>query len=200
MGAVIKCRRCGRLVKVILDADGCRIQTEEKKKTAKKKRASRKTAGRKQTAYERYSGTTADETSSAGSRSEQKTYKAECSCGKTLKFRGIPFTTVKIRCTACGAVYEYNLFLTYIRGRRINTRNSRTANRRRRMTGKAAASVLGLKQEKISLKEIKRAYREKVKQFHPDKFASLGKAAVETAEREIKEINEAYSYLKRNYA
>lgn len=44
--------------------------------------------------------------------------------------------------------------------------------------------------------EIQTVYRQLVSKYHPDKVHHLGKEFVEIAEVKIKEINEAYSYLK----
>lgn len=55
--------------------------------------------------------------------------------------------------------------------------------------------VLGLK-EGASEDEIKRAYRELVKKYHPDQYQS--NPLSELAEDKLREINEAYDYLMKN--
>lgn len=55
--------------------------------------------------------------------------------------------------------------------------------------------VLGVKQG-ASLEEIKRAYRELVKQYHPDKYKDNPLA--DLAEEKLREINEAYDILTNN--
>lgn len=55
--------------------------------------------------------------------------------------------------------------------------------------------VLGIK-EGASLEEIKAAYREQVKKYHPDKHQD--NPLQDLAEEKLQEINEAYEYLMRN--
>lgn len=55
--------------------------------------------------------------------------------------------------------------------------------------------VLGIK-EGASQEEIKAAYREQVKKFHPDKHQD--NPLQELAEEKLQEINEAYEYLMKN--
>lgn len=55
--------------------------------------------------------------------------------------------------------------------------------------------ILGIK-EGASQAEIKAAYREQVKKYHPDKHQD--NPLYELAEEKLQEINEAYEYLTRN--
>lgn len=55
--------------------------------------------------------------------------------------------------------------------------------------------VLGLK-EGASEEEIKRAYRELVKKYHPDQYRDNPLAKL--AEEKLREVNEAYDYLMKN--
>lgn len=55
--------------------------------------------------------------------------------------------------------------------------------------------VLGLK-EGASVEEIKKAYRELVKKYHPDRYRDNPLA--DLAEEKLREINEAYDYLMKN--
>lgn len=55
--------------------------------------------------------------------------------------------------------------------------------------------VLGLK-EGASIDEIKKAYRELVKKYHPDRY--MDNPLSELAEEKLREINEAYDYLIKN--
>lgn len=55
--------------------------------------------------------------------------------------------------------------------------------------------VLGLR-EGASEDEIKKAYREMVKKYHPDQYQS--NPLSELAEEKLREINEAYEYLMKN--
>ncbi len=55
--------------------------------------------------------------------------------------------------------------------------------------------VLGIK-EGASEEEIKRAYREQVKKYHPDQYQDNPLSSL--AEEKLKELNEAYDYLMKN--
>ncbi|HWQ79652.1 MAG TPA: DnaJ domain-containing protein [Anaerovoracaceae bacterium] len=55
--------------------------------------------------------------------------------------------------------------------------------------------VLGIK-EGASLEEIKAAYREQVKKYHPDRYQD--NPLQDLAEERLQEINEAYEYLMKN--
>ena len=39
-----------------------------------------------------------------------------------------------------------------------------------------------------------------LKEYHPDKVANLGKKLQDVAEKESKEINEAYEYFRKKYS
>ena len=55
--------------------------------------------------------------------------------------------------------------------------------------------VLGIR-EGASEEEIKRAYREQVKKYHPDQYRDNPLSKL--AEEKLREINEAYDYLEKN--
>jgi DnaJ-class molecular chaperone with C-terminal Zn finger domain len=55
--------------------------------------------------------------------------------------------------------------------------------------------VLGIR-EGASEEEIKRAYREQVKKYHPDQYHDNPLSSL--AEEKLKELNEAYDYLMKN--
>lgn len=59
-------------------------------------------------------------------------------------------------------------------------------------------AILGL-EGRIGRSEIKRAFRELVKQYHPDKVAHLGPKLKKAADLEMKNINEAYDYFRKRY-
>lgn len=61
-------------------------------------------------------------------------------------------------------------------------------------TQKDPFEVLGINRG-ASQEEIKKAYRELVSQYHPDKVSYLGKEFRELAEVRFKEINKAYQEL-----
>jgi len=60
------------------------------------------------------------------------------------------------------------------------------------------ARILGLSGE-IDGDLIKRKWRERSVEYHPDKVSHLGPKLKEVAEREMKEINEAYEYFRNKY-
>ncbi|MHC1747944.1 MAG: DnaJ domain-containing protein [Cellulosilyticaceae bacterium] len=62
---------------------------------------------------------------------------------------------------------------------------------------KKYSEVLGVSED-ATMAEIKKAYRRLVKEYHPDKLASesMPQDYVEFANQKIREINEAYEYLK----
>jgi DnaJ like chaperone protein len=58
-----------------------------------------------------------------------------------------------------------------------------------------AFKILGLP-EGSSWEEVKRAYRQKMKELHPDRYYNLPASAREAIEEEAKRVNWAYQYLK----
>ena len=60
-------------------------------------------------------------------------------------------------------------------------------------------TVLGVARN-ATFEEIKSAYRTKMREYHPDKVASLGAELRELAERKAKQINEAFEALSRQHA
>ena len=51
--------------------------------------------------------------------------------------------------------------------------------------------------ESASMLEISTQYKRKIREYHPDKVASLGKELRELAEFKSKEINSAYDFAKK---
>jgi hypothetical protein len=60
------------------------------------------------------------------------------------------------------------------------------------------ARVLGLS-GKITRNDVREKYRDLAAKYHPDRVNHLGDRLKETAEREMKEINEAFDYFKEKY-
>jgi hypothetical protein len=60
------------------------------------------------------------------------------------------------------------------------------------------ATVLGLAGQ-VTLADIRRRYLELIKEYHPDRVASLGHKLRELAEAESKKINAAYEYFNGKY-
>ena len=60
------------------------------------------------------------------------------------------------------------------------------------------ASTLGLS-GKVTKNTIKKAYRQKTKEYHPDRVRTMGKDIQELASLRMREINEAYEYFEDKY-
>lgn len=56
------------------------------------------------------------------------------------------------------------------------------------------ASILGVNTTD-SFDTVKQAYRTRIKEYHPDKVAALGRKLQQLAEREAKKINRAYEHF-----
>jgi len=63
---------------------------------------------------------------------------------------------------------------------------------------KNMGKILGLK-GKVTKNDIKKAWRDKSKEYHPDKVAMMGDELKELALKKTKEINEAYDYFLKKY-
>ena len=57
--------------------------------------------------------------------------------------------------------------------------------------------LLGLAEMPTSPKDIQKAYRIKISQYHPDKFSQERPEIIEVAQEMSKNINAAYSFLKK---
>ena len=49
------------------------------------------------------------------------------------------------------------------------------------------------------MQDIKNAYGKRIKEYHPDRVANLGKKLQELAQNESREIIEAYDYFMNKY-
>lgn len=82
-----------------------------------------------------------------------------------------------------------------------NLKRKKKAKARRRVYSSSkgnltiAYQILGLSRN-ATISQIKTAYRNLVKENHPDRFASLGKFHVEKATERISKINKAYEYIQ----
>jgi hypothetical protein len=87
---------------------------------------------------------------------------------------------------------------------RANTSDQTTQNGRSQPTADAQISVcleiLGLNQMPASFEAIKLAYRRKIKEFHPDKFAGERPEVIQYAEEISKRLNVAYEFLEQYFA
>lgn len=60
-----------------------------------------------------------------------------------------------------------------------------------------AFEVLGLKKD-ATIDEIKSAYKQKIKDYHPDRVATLGEELRNLAAKKTIEINKAYELIKKH--
>lgn len=60
--------------------------------------------------------------------------------------------------------------------------------------------ILGLNQKPASFEVVKIAYRRKIKEFHPDKFASERPEVIQYAEETSKRLNVAYAFLEQHFS
>lgn len=60
--------------------------------------------------------------------------------------------------------------------------------------------ILGLNEMPKSFGAVKLAYRRKIREFHPDKFAGERAEVLQYAEETSKRLNVAYAYLDRHFA
>jgi hypothetical protein len=63
---------------------------------------------------------------------------------------------------------------------------------------KQAYEILGLKPGRITLEEVRKAWRAQIAKYHPDKVASLGEAFHPIADRKTKELNLAMEFIEQN--
>jgi DnaJ-domain-containing protein 1 len=61
------------------------------------------------------------------------------------------------------------------------------------------ARTLGLS-GRVTRDDVRRAYRELARQYHPDKVQHLGPKLREVADGEMRRINEAYAYFREHYS
>jgi DnaJ-domain-containing protein 1 len=78
------------------------------------------------------------------------------------------------------------------------SRQRRRSPRRGRQTVKDAYETLGVSPS-ASREEVKEAYQEKVKQYHPDRHRNGDDSDVEEAEEKMAEINQAYQKIKEQW-
>jgi len=58
--------------------------------------------------------------------------------------------------------------------------------------------ILGLK-GRVNKSDIKKAYKKKMKEYHPDRVSTMADELKELALNRTKEINNAYEYFKKKY-
>ena len=79
-------------------------------------------------------------------------------------------------------------------GSKENTSGSKDANYQNKQSKKSPYEILGI-DKNATEQEIRAAYRKLVKQYHPDRVASLGKEFQELANKKFIEIKDAYNTI-----
>lgn len=129
-------------------------------------------------------------------------------CGGSLRIR-LPQTDASFRCPKCRAEFRATkagdsplVFVVIPDMSQFTSRASDTSTRREREIPRevlAALSAFGL-EAAATFEQVRSAYRELVKSYHPDKVAHLGPDLRRVAEAKTKEINSAYRVLETFYA
>jgi DnaJ-domain-containing protein 1 len=100
---------------------------------------------------------------------------------------------VAVLLAAFGAWFNFRLRKQKLRSERETPKDEDSS---RKSSQEDAYTILGVRRGD-TFDEIRRAYRERMKEYHPDKVAGLGSELRELAERKAKEINMAFEELKR---
>lgn len=82
-------------------------------------------------------------------------------------------------------------------GRSERREQQRRQARPQGMTTESALAVLGLPPT-AGTDEIRRAYKQLMLKYHPDRVATLGATEQEAAHRRAREINAAYQFIKKH--
>lgn len=98
------------------------------------------------------------------------------------------------------AYYEFLKALEDKKGDRqkIGGETNQSQTNSNRKTEKEYGQILGLKGQ-IGKGDIKKAYREKVRQYHPDTVQNMAVEFQELAKKKTGELNEAYDFFKKKY-
>ena len=128
-------------------------------------------------------------------------------CGTTIRFRLLQSGTA-YRCPSCKTEYkaiqvndEPHVFLVLPTSRH-RTHSADIPPKRKRPVSpeaRAALETFGLGEE-ATYEHVRRAYREHVKQYHPDMVTHLGPELRRVAEMKTKQFNSAYQTLEQFYA
>ena len=128
-------------------------------------------------------------------------------CGTTIRLRLLESQAVQ-RCPSCKTEYktiradgEPLVFLVIPKSRNHAESSDTPPKRRRHFPPevRAALTTFGLGEEAV-FDDVRRAYREHVKQYHPDKVGHLGAEIRNLADMKTKEFNSSYQILERFYA
>lgn len=142
-------------------------------------------------------------------RDEQRTEQSasfDCiTCSTGLRIR-LSYTAKTYRCPTCRTAYRTVVSAgstpVFLVVPKLESRNEEALRRSRREVTprvRAAFATFGL-DESATLEQIRAAFRDLIKSYHPDKVASLGAELRRVAEQKTKEINGAYSVLQGFHA
>jgi hypothetical protein len=115
----------------------------------------------------------------------------------------LPFVVILLKFRAIGSARSRHLeALRALRGQeearaRANKPTGRASQSRDRVTGKEWWDVLGIS-ENATIEDAKKAYRLKMKQYHPDRLVGLADEFIQLAEQRSCELNEALEQARRN--
>jgi DnaJ-domain-containing protein 1 len=124
-------------------------------------------------------------------------------CGATLRLR-LHAENPQSRCPSCKTEYQIIrqggetpviLVVPCLSDEKKHSRSGSRAKNSITPKVRAALGTLNL-DETASLSDVRRAYRDGMSQYHPDKVAHLGQKLRELAESEAKELNRAYETLR----
>jgi DnaJ-class molecular chaperone len=79
---------------------------------------------------------------------------------------------------------------------RNSQKSDSKTSKNRKLTLQEAYNILGI-EPTANIDEVKRAYRKKVKEYHPDLVQNLGNDIKDLAQQKIKEINQAYELIQK---
>ena len=113
---------------------------------------------------------------------------------QTIGF-SVVWIVVAVLLAAFGAWFYVRLRKLKLRSERETTKDDDSSHT---SSHQDAYMILGVRRGD-NFDEIRRAYRERMKEYHPDRVAGLGSELRELAERKAKEINMAFEELKRTY-
>lgn len=95
-----------------------------------------------------------------------------------------------------GKLPNFKSFSRIFNAFKNNTNNSTINNQDSTKINKSPYEILGIN-ENATKEEIQKAYKDKVKQYHPDKVSHLGEELQKIANEKFLEIKEAYDFLMK---
>ena len=154
-------------------------------------------------------GTAAPKNETVSEDAEENAIAFACIvCGRQLRIT-FPINTGRYSCPACKTHYQSvkvsedpYVFVLVPKTETKATEDEPPPPKRRRVIPKEVKLALALFDltESTSFEEVKRAYRNAVQSYHPDKVAHLGSELKKVAEHKTKEFVAAFDQIKKFYA